>query len=172
MCTCPLMLSMWGTGASSDYPSVPLKMPSIIIQHLLNSLEDLLFIENLVQEMAFFGSGEGYKQEKMLMMVISRFGRQRPVVISPEWNCGDPFEASVEQRNYEDEQDSLGRGRTDHQNLEGRGRVRERWGTPLWRYCGLHLSYLDSVSLCLNWEDALCMQWTQWPVFMKWWGIS
>ena len=41
--------------------------------------------------------------------------------------------------------DSLGRGRTDHQNLEGRGRVRERWGTPLWRYCGWHLSYLDSA---------------------------
>ena len=30
------------------------------------------------------GTGQQYKQEKMLMMVISRFGLQRPVVISPE----------------------------------------------------------------------------------------
>ena len=42
-------MTLWKTRASSGYPSAPIKVHRVSIQHLLDSCEGLLFIENLVQ---------------------------------------------------------------------------------------------------------------------------
>lgn len=54
ICACLLTtdavkMSLWKMRASSDYPSAPIKVHRVSIQHLLSSCQGLLFIENLVQ---------------------------------------------------------------------------------------------------------------------------